>query len=62
VDAGLEESANWLSLLDVCLASTGGLDGSGKSSQNTEAPIRHYSAKAFVFEGTPRSDERFPDP
>ena len=61
-DAGLEESSNWLSLLDVCLASAGGLDGAGKMSQNTEAPIRQYSSTAFVFDGTPRRDERFPDP
>ncbi|NDG71189.1 MAG: hypothetical protein EBY32_07770 [Proteobacteria bacterium] len=61
-DAGLEESSNWLSLLDVCLASAGGLDGAGKMSQNTEAPVRHYSSTAFVFDGTPRRDERFPDP
>lgn len=31
-------------------------------SQNTEAPVRHYSSTAFVFDGTPRRDERFPDP
>ena len=61
-DAGMEESSNWLSLLDVCLASAGELDGAGKMSQNTEAPIRHYSSTAFVFDGTPRRDERFPDP
>ena len=61
-DAALEESSNWLSLLDICLASAGGLDGSGKMSQNTEAPVRHYSSTAFVFDGTPRRDERFPDP
>lgn len=56
------ESANWLSLLDVCLASAGGLDGTGKASENAEAPTRHYSSKPFAFDGTPRRDERFPDP
>lgn len=58
----IKKSANWLSLLDVCLASAGGMDGTGKLSENSEAPIRHYSSKAFVFDGTPRRDERFPDP
>lgn len=56
------DAANWLTLLEVCLASAGGLDGTGNVSQNTEAPIRHYSSKAFIFDGTPRRDERFPDP
>lgn len=61
-ESQIKESANWLSLLDVCLASAGGLDGTGKLSENSEAPIRHYSSKPFDFDGTPRRDERFPDP
>lgn len=61
-DAQLKESGNWLSLLDVCLASAGGLDGTGHVMENGETPIRHYSSKSFVFDGTPRRDERFPDP
>jgi hypothetical protein len=61
-DAQRKESANWLTLLDVCIASAGGLDGTGKVSENAEAPIRHYSSKPFVFDGTPRRDGRFPDP
>ena len=56
------ESAHWLALLDVCLASAGGLDGSGKATENTEAPIRHYSSKPFIYASEPRRDERFPDP
>lgn len=61
-DAQLKESGNWLSLLDVCLASAGGLDGTGHVMENGETPIRHYSSKSFVFDGAPRRDERFPDP
>ena len=61
-ESQIKASANWLSLLDVCLASAGGLDGTGKLSENSESPIRHYSSKPFDFDGTPRRDERFPDP
>jgi len=57
-----EESTQWLALLDVCLAAAGGLDGTGRMSGNTEAPIRHYSSRAFQFDGTPVRDGRFPDP
>jgi hypothetical protein len=55
------ESAQWISLLDVCLAAAGGLDGSAKSSAGAE-PLRHYSSQPFVYAGEPRRDERFPDP
>lgn len=61
-DADRAGSANWLSLLDICLNAAGGLDGSGKIKESKEAPIRHYSSRPFVFEGKPRRDERFPDP
>jgi len=54
------EAAQWLSLLDVCLASAGGLDGSAPCSEGTITP--YYSSKPFVFDGEPRRDERFPDP
>ena len=56
------ECGHWLAFLEVCLASAGGLDGTGKTTANDEAPLRHYSSKPFVFDGTPRRDERFPDP
>lgn len=56
------DSSSWLSLLDVCLASAGGLDGTDNPSENTEPPIRHYSSTVFVFNGEPRRDARFPDP
>ena len=55
------ESAQWLSLLDVCLASAGGLDGSAKAMSGQE-PTRHYSSKPYVYDGEPKRDERFPDP
>ncbi len=55
------ESAQWLSLLGVCLASAGGLDGSAGATEAGE-PTRHYSSKPFVYDGVPRRDERFPDP
>jgi len=55
------ESAQWLSLLDVCLASAGGLDGSGKAMA-AEEPTRHYSSRPYVYDGEPKRDERFPDP
>lgn len=56
-----ETSAQWLSLLGVCLAAAGGLDGAGPATGGAE-PTRHYSATPFVFNGEPRRDARFPDP
>ena len=56
-----KSSAQWLSLLDVCLAAAGGLDGSSKVSEGGEVS-RYYSSKPFVYDRTPRRDERFPDP
>lgn len=53
-------SQQWLSLLEVCLASAGGLDGSSASGKGD--PIRFYSSKPFEFNGEPRRDARFPDP
>lgn len=55
-----KESSRWVALLDDCLASAGGLDG-------TRAPIdkpltRLHSVTPYVFDGRPRRDERFPDP
>jgi hypothetical protein len=56
-----QESAHWLALLDVCLAAAGGIDASGASISTAE-PTRYYSSKAFVYDGAPKRDERFPDP
>ncbi len=55
-----QKSAQWLSLLDICLAVAGGIDGIGKARE-TE-PSRYYSSKPFVFNGEPIRDNRFPDP
>ncbi|MBI3876463.1 MAG: hypothetical protein HY300_11025 [Verrucomicrobia bacterium] len=52
--------APWLALLDECLAAAGGLDGVTTSSRET--PSRRHSAKPFKYDGTPKRDERFPDP
>ncbi|MFA7344253.1 MAG: hypothetical protein WC003_08125 [Terrimicrobiaceae bacterium] len=59
-EAQPRESKQWLSLLDVCLAAAGGLDGGDPVSPGE--PTRHYSSKPFVFQGEPRRDGRFPDP
>jgi hypothetical protein len=60
-EAQRREAGQWLSLLDVCLASAGGLDGGGKALPGQE-PTRHYSSKPYVYDGEPKRDERFPDP
>ncbi len=52
----------WLTLLDVCLAQAGGLDGSTSVSEGASEPTRYFSSKGFIFDGEPRRDERFPDP
>src|SRR5450432_3816375 len=55
-----EPMASWLALLDDCLLACGGLDG---TSAPTIHPLaRQYSAQPFVYDRTPRRDERFPDP
>ena len=56
-----QESAQWLALLDVCLAAAGGLDGAAGNATASE-PTRHYSSRPFVYSGEPKRDERFPDP
>lgn len=54
------ESATWLSLLDVCLAMAGGIDG--VCEKEGGETIRHYSSRTFVYDGEPKRDARFPDP
>jgi hypothetical protein len=54
-------SAQWLALLDVCLAAAGGLDGAGKARESGE-PTRYYSSRPYVYDGEPKRDDRFPDP
>jgi len=55
-----ERAADWLKLLDECLAAAGGLDGTAKKEAG--APHRLHSAKPFDYDKRPRRDERFPDP
>jgi hypothetical protein len=52
--------AQWLTLLDNCLAAAGGLDG---TAEPRPASIRRqHSAKPYRYDGVPKRDERFPDP
>lgn len=55
-----ERHAQWLQLLDDCLAAAGGLDGTEPPSG--KAVARHHSARPFRYDPVPRRDERFPDP
>ena len=52
--------ANWLSLLDDCLAAAGGLDGTETPSGKTIQ--RQHSTKPYEYDRVPRRDPRFPDP
>lgn len=52
--------AQWLALLDACLAHAGGLDGVQPPA--SISPARQYSAKPYQFNSVPRRDARFPDP
>jgi hypothetical protein len=55
-----KELSPWLTSLDKCLRSAGGLDGTSAAS---EAPAaRRYSARPYRYDGVPRRDPRFPDP
>jgi hypothetical protein len=56
-----QQSSQWFSLLDICLASSGGLDGSSEATKGGE-PTRYYSSSAYMFDGEPKRDSRFPDP
>ncbi len=51
---------SWLQLLDDCLRSAGGLDGTQEASER-ETPKRHYSARPYQYDPIPRRDERFQD-
>ena len=51
---------DWLKLLDDCLASAGGLDGSDEPV--ARSPVRRYSAQPFNYDAVPKRDSRFPDP
>ena len=61
VDAAQREAAEgWLGLLRHSLANAGTLDGTAEPTQH--AIKRQHSAKPYRYDGTPRRDERFPDP
>jgi hypothetical protein len=61
VDPGARgRMADWLALLDRCLAAAGGLDGASAPAGSGIA--RQHSARAYVYDRKPRRDERFPDP
>jgi hypothetical protein len=55
-----ERAAGWLALLDDCLIAAGELDGTQPPSGKTIS--RQHSAKPYRYDGTPKRDERFPDP
>ena len=54
------EMADWLELLDDALLAAGSLDGSQPA--DGMPAVRGYSVKPFVYDPTPRRDERFIDP
>ncbi|MBA4147098.1 MAG: hypothetical protein H0X66_03210 [Verrucomicrobia bacterium] len=61
VDKGhREKMADWLVLLDDCLAAAGDLDGSQSPAEKNI--LRQHSAKPFAYDKVPKRDERFPDP
>lgn len=55
-----QEVEGWTNLLIQCLEAAGGLDGTSPASGTDPLPC--YSARPFVYDKTPRRDERFPDP
>lgn len=59
-ESARQELSNWLALLDDCLASAGGLDGTQKESPKALSP--QYSARPYRYDGVPKRDQRFPDP
>lgn len=61
-DGQRKASAQWLALLDVCLTSAGGVDGSDPTFNDSGEIGRFYSGTPFQFDPVPRRDARFPDP
>lgn len=60
IGARKAEVEAWLDILDSGLAAAGGLDGTGRKS---EEPIpRKYTAKPFEYDKVPKRDARFSDP
>jgi hypothetical protein len=59
-DAARQEHGKWLALLEACLATAGGLDGTAPVGERSVP--RQHSATPYRYDGVPRRDERFPDP
>jgi len=55
-----ENAEEWLALLDDCLVAAGEMDGTQPPSGKTIE--RRHSAAPYKYDGTPKRDERFPDP
>jgi hypothetical protein len=60
LNAKPQAGTEWSQLLDDCLAAAGGLDGT--SNPIIKQLRRIHSAKPYVYDKTPKRDERFPDP
>jgi len=59
-DSQRENSRNWISLLEDCLAAAG--DISGAQEPSPRQIKRQHSAVPYQYDRIPRRDERFPDP
>src|SRR5207253_6670563 len=55
-----QQSAEWLRLLEDCLAAAGGLDGTIIPSDSAKAATRRYSVTPYKYDRVPRRDGRFP--
>ena len=55
-----DRNGQWKTLLEICLAAAGGLDGSGTPLDRE--PTRWFSSKPYQYDGSPNRDDRFPDP
>jgi len=58
-EATRRQSADWLALLDRCLAAAGGLDGADPRSADQVGPV--FSKTPYRYDPVPRRDERFQD-
>ena len=55
-----EAMTEWVALLHSCLAAAGSLDGTAQTIHRES--LKRYSSVPYQYDGTPRRDERFPDP
>src|SRR5262249_43741728 len=61
-----KELTAWLQLLDGCLATAGGVDGTQPRPRRESAsvgggPPRHFCKKSYEYDRVPKRDERFQD-